>query len=85
MKRNRFLLLGVASSTLLFAPSAFAYVDPGTGTLLIQWLFGMAVAAFAVINVYWERAKGFLASKFGSSTPAAEGTEAAAEDAGSEG
>ncbi len=85
MTCHRLFLLGVATSALLFAPSAFAYVDPGTGTLLIQWLFGMAVAAFAVINVYWERAKGFLARRFGNSTPIAERTDTAAEDAGSEG
>ncbi len=51
---------------ILVSENAFAYIDPGTGTLLIQWLFGMVVAGFAVLNLYWARAKHFFATKFGS-------------------
>ena len=79
MKRNR--LACVACSTALLWNDAFAYVDPGTGTLLIQWLFGMVVAGFAVLNIYWQRAKGFLSRKFGSAGPARD-ADGAADEAG---
>lgn len=67
MVRIRLGLIVVASSTLLLWKDAFAYIDPGTGSLMIQWLFGAVVAGFAVANIYWERAKVFLVRNFGSS------------------
>jgi hypothetical protein len=62
--------------------ASFAYVDPGTGSLIIQWVFGMAVASLAVGNIYWHRFKQFLSGKSSraDSTPKAE----ASDDAGSE-
>jgi len=51
---------------------AQAYVDPGTGTILIQWLFGAVMAGLAVLSVYWQRAKGFVARKFGGNPPVEE-------------
>ena len=53
-----------AAGAALFLPQAsFAYIDPGTGSLLIQWIFGMVVAGFALANLYWHRFKQFLAGK----------------------
>ena len=55
----------IAVGTLLLWQDAFAYIDPGTGSLMIQWLFGMVLAGFAVLNVYWYRIKSFFAGKSG--------------------
>jgi len=67
MNRIRLAPIAIAGCTLLMWNNAFAYIDPGTGSLLIQWLFGAAVAGFAVVNIYWERAKAFLLRNSGSS------------------
>ncbi len=55
--------LVVASACLLMCDASFAYVDPGTGSLIIQWVFGMVVASLAVGNIYWHRFKQFLSRK----------------------
>ena len=66
MNKNRSMLVAAACGVLLLWDNAFAYIDPGTGSLLIQWLFGAVIAGFAVVNLYWERFKFFLARRFGS-------------------
>ena len=61
--RGFFVQVTAACSGLLLASNAFAYIDPGTGTLIIQWLFGMAVASMAVLRIHWYRAKAFFSGK----------------------
>ena len=58
----------IAVGTLLLWQDAFAYIDPGTGSLMIQWLFGMVLAGFAMLNVYWQRIKNFFADKSGNTS-----------------
>lgn len=46
---------------LVFAAQpARAYLEPGTGSLLMQTLFGLGVAAMMAVRVYWARIKGFF-------------------------
>lgn len=46
-----------------YTSPAFAYLDPGTGSLLLQGLIGaIAVGAFTV-KLYWQKFKGFFTSK----------------------
>ena len=66
MNVNRRVTLTVLG-TLLIGQDAFAYIDPGTGSLIIQWLLGMTLAGFAVLNIYWTRLKAFLSGKSGGS------------------
>ena len=63
-KIGLFVPVTAACGGLLLASDAFAYIDPGTGTLLIQWLFGMAVASMAILRIHWYRAKAFFSGKF---------------------
>jgi hypothetical protein len=43
---------------LLFQPAAHAYIDPGTGSLIIQGLIAAFVgAAFALKNFYYTKVK----------------------------
>jgi hypothetical protein len=58
----------IAVGTLLLWQDAFAYIDPGTGSLMIQWLFGMVLAGLAMLNVYWQRIKSFFADKSGNTS-----------------
>ena len=70
MNRNHLAPIGVLCATMFVGNDAYAYVDPGTGTMLIQWLFGMAMASFAVLSVYWQQAKRFVSRMFGSASSA---------------
>ena len=48
---------------LLRPDISYAYLDPGTGTLLLQGLVAALAAAGAAITVYWNKLKS-LFSKF---------------------
>ncbi len=52
------LALGINLSTM---EVAFAYLDPGTGSMLIQGLIGAVAAAFVVGRLYWYKIKTFFA------------------------
>jgi hypothetical protein len=41
----------------LYAPVASAYVDPGTGSLILQALIGAITAAAVAIATFWSRIK----------------------------
>ena len=72
---SKFRLVVVTAGTLLAWTEAFAYIDPGTGSLILQWLVGMVLAGLAVLNVYWQRIKSFFSGKSRNDTS---GTEAQA-------
>jgi len=57
------LLSLVILNTVLF-DEAFAYIDPGSGSLIIQTLIGALVGITIAVRVYWERIK----MKFSSSS-----------------
>ncbi len=53
-------MLAVVIVGLAFASTAEAYIDPGTGSLLLQGVLA-AIASIAVAaGVFWERIKSFL-------------------------
>lgn len=45
--------------------SAFAYIDPGTGSLLLQGLLAAVVGALAGIKFYWRKISNAVARLFG--------------------
>jgi len=45
---------------VLYPKSSFAYLDPGTGQLIIQALVGALAATITTISIYWYKVKVFL-------------------------
>ena len=39
----------------LFVTEAYAYLDPGTGTMVIQMLIGALVGVGITLKVYWDK------------------------------
>ena len=39
---------------------AYAYLDPGTGSIIIQAILGAIAAFFTSIAIYWEKGKNFF-------------------------
>ncbi len=78
MRTNVFRVLGLALLVaILFPRDAFAYLDPGSGSLIFQTIVaGLAGVAYGV-RVYWSRIMGW----FGRGTPpdAPPGSDAQAE------
>ena len=44
----------------LLAEPALAYLDPGTGSLMIQMAIGAVAAAGAAVSVYWQKLRSFF-------------------------
>jgi hypothetical protein len=42
---------------------ANAYLDPGTGSMVIQVILGGIVAALTLLKLYWRRVKAFLTGR----------------------
>lgn len=45
---------------LLSSNPAYAYLDPGTGSVLLQGFIGAIAGAFVIIRVYWHKILRFL-------------------------
>ena len=58
--RRRARAAAVLVFCLLFASDAFAYLDPGTGSILVQSLLAGIAGAAAVVSLYWQRVKAFF-------------------------
>ena len=49
---------------ILFPTSAHAYLDPGTGSIILQAILGFIAAAIASISIYWTKFKIFISKIF---------------------
>jgi len=57
-KAAMFLLASAAAIGL--ATPAHAYLDPGTGSFLLQLLLGGAAGALVIAKLYWQRMRAFF-------------------------
>lgn len=46
--------------SLTMAAPAHAYLDPGTGAMLLQGLLGGIAGALVVLRLYWSKVKAFF-------------------------
>jgi hypothetical protein len=58
--------MAIACLTVLYASPAHAYLDPGTGSIILQGLLAGIAAAMAAAGLYWARLKNFFSSLFSS-------------------
>ena len=49
---------------MLFTSNAYAYLDPGTGSIILQAILGFVAAAIASISLYWTKFKLFMIRLF---------------------
>ena len=60
-----FLAIAVLSFFTQFSfPDAFAYIDPGSGSIVIQMLIGALVGVGIAVKVFWFKIKLSLSSVF---------------------
>ena len=58
-------LMILAVFSLFFVTRAYAYIDPGTGSMLIQALIGAVAAVSVSIGMFWRHIRSFLDRLFG--------------------
>lgn len=44
--------------------NAYAYLDPGTGSIILQTILGAIAAGTTLISIYWAKIKNFFKKKF---------------------
>ena len=55
-----FVVFLLFSSMLAFPGQALAYLDPGSGSFLLQMLLAALVGGLYTIKLYWARVKAFF-------------------------
>lgn len=60
-KRRLFHILGSALAIqLAITPNAFAYLDPGAGSYVIQVLIASIIGGLVSIKIFWQKIKKFF-------------------------
>ena len=59
MKLTLVLVMSLGAAALVSVP-AYAYLDPGTGSALVQGLIASIAALGLTLKVYWHRVVGLL-------------------------
>jgi len=54
------LIILVVSLNIIFFNNALAYIDPGSGSIILQALLGALAAAGATFSIYWDKIKNFI-------------------------
>jgi len=80
---NNCLRVALAASLLGFAPSAFAYLDPSTGSMILSAIVGIFATLILAIKTYWYKLKSFFSGK--QDDAPAESVSASDEDTQSDG
>ncbi|MEE8431184.1 MAG: hypothetical protein V3S16_08050 [Candidatus Desulfatibia sp.] len=63
---KRFHFISIILVAVVFSPSpAQAYLDPGTGGMLLQGLLAALAAVIVAVKTYWGRIKGFFKKQDG--------------------
>jgi len=61
MHCSPFVVFGV----LFLVRPAYGYIDPGTGSYVLQTLLGILFALAVTLKIYWRHVAGFFRFKFG--------------------
>ena len=54
------LLLSIFLISFILTLNAYAYIDPGSGSIILQALLGALAAIGASISIYWSKFKNFF-------------------------
>lgn len=65
MRKNFFILEGLMALTLIALPQmALAYLDPGTGSYLIQIILSAVFGGLFAIKMFYQQIKSFFSKLF---------------------
>ena len=64
MNQRVFVLLGIILLSSVMINDASAYIDPGTGSIIIQMIIGGLVGVGIAVKVFWFRIKSALSPGF---------------------
>lgn len=59
-----YLLLLIFITLISFTSNSFAYLDPGTGSIILQAIIGFFAAGIATLYFYWNKFKLLICKLF---------------------
>jgi O-antigen/teichoic acid export membrane protein len=59
-KRSALALTGLSALLLCVSPSAFAYLDPTTGSMVVSAIVGIFASIALAVKTYWYKIKAFF-------------------------
>ncbi len=62
--KKLFLLFLSSILFILLTTKSFAYLDPGTGSIILQAILGFVAASIATLTLYWNKFKNFFTKIF---------------------
>lgn len=65
--QNKSLQAILLITGFIHATNVFAYLDPGTGSLLVQMFLGAVAGVLVTMNLWWHKIKSFFTSIFSKS------------------
>jgi len=69
------IIIAFCTLIVLYASSAFAYIDPNTGGFFFQTVAPFVYGILGVIVVFWKRITGFVKGLFGSKQDSGDSTK----------
>lgn len=64
LPNSKLVILNVCMLYLIFPQIIFAYLDPGTGSYMLQIILAAVVGLAYTIKIYWVRVKAFIVNLF---------------------
>ena len=64
MKKTIYIIILFTLSNLLFSTKSFAYIDPGSGSILLQAIIAAIAGAGTALSIYWKKIKLFFTKIF---------------------
>ena len=61
---KRYLLYLIITISFLFTTPVYAYLDPGTGGVILQAILAFVAASIATLSIYWTKFKLFSIKLF---------------------
>ena len=61
---NKIFSLSCIVTLIIFPTKAFAYLDPGTGSIILQAILGFIAATITTISIYWTKFKSLISKLF---------------------
>lgn len=58
------IIIHICFFYVLFINSAYAYIDPGTGGIILQAIVAFIAAFFAYVTLFWRKFKSLLTKLF---------------------
>jgi hypothetical protein len=64
LKKHKLFFIVTIVCALGFSAPAYAYLDPGTGSVMLQGVLAGVASVLTILKIYWQRFKKFFRNLF---------------------